>query len=222
MKACYNEFAQLVSNSGFGWDDQKGLPTAADDVWDRYLAAHPKASPYRHKPLQYYAELKSIFSGKVATGRFAMSSTVEVQATPVSDDECSEDSTQRRLLIAEEDTPLVESNRKSHTSKRGNRKSDTDLTATGNASKKKKTVASVMDNGFETVCEALESTASRLLETNHAALAMKYFTEKFGDLYDEDKAYSFAMKLASNPAYPSIFLGMSDAVKRKFIDDQLE
>ena len=193
MKGCYNEFAQLVSNSGFGWDDQKGLPTAADDVWNRYIAAHPKAAPYRHKPLQYYAELKSIFSGKVATGRFALSSTAEVQATPVSDDEHSEDSTQERL-VAEENTPVVESNRRSHASKRVNRRSDIDITATGNSSKKKKTVASVMDKGLETVCEVLESTASRMLETNHTALAMKYFTEKFGDLYDEDQAYSFAMR----------------------------
>ena len=221
MKSCYNIFAQLASNSGFGWDDEKGLPTAADDVWERYIKAHPKAAPYRNKPLQYYDELKSIFSGKVATGRFALSSTTEVEATPVSDDESNDDNTTR--LIAEEGTPHMDYSRKSSCAAAlGKRGLDIDLTATGNKSNKKRSVASAVHRGMESVCGVLESTASRIFETNHTALAMRYFTEKFGNIYDEYQAYLFAMKLTSNPAYPSLFLEMSDAVKRRFIDEQIK
>ena len=64
----------MKSNSGFGWCPLTGWPTAPQDVWDAYLLAHPKAKEFQQKALPLFNELHDIFSGVVATGRFAASS----------------------------------------------------------------------------------------------------------------------------------------------------
>ena len=68
LKKKFGIVSDLKSNSGFGWDYEKELPTAPDDVWQRYIAAHPKAAPFRYTSLRNYDELDIVFSGKCATG----------------------------------------------------------------------------------------------------------------------------------------------------------
>ena len=69
LKGKYNLFKALKDCSGFGWDDQKKIPAAPDEVWDKYLEAHPKAKESRHKTLQNFDELDDIFTGTIATGK---------------------------------------------------------------------------------------------------------------------------------------------------------
>lgn len=66
------KFAQ--DQSGFGVDIE-GCVTADDDVWEKYLTAHPEAKAYRGKRLANYALLKESFDGKVATGVGAVANT---------------------------------------------------------------------------------------------------------------------------------------------------
>ena len=70
LKKKYNIYKALVDNSGFGIDPNNGGPTAADDVWSAYLEAHPDASEFRGRPFVYFDDLDSIFTGKVATGKY--------------------------------------------------------------------------------------------------------------------------------------------------------
>lgn len=74
LKKKYNIYKALKDNSGFGVDPNNGGPTAADDVWLAYLKAHPDASQFRGKPFLLFEDLDSIFTGKVATGRYSKSS----------------------------------------------------------------------------------------------------------------------------------------------------
>ena len=57
-----------------GVDPNIGGPTAADEVWSAYLKAHPDASEFRGKPFVLFGDLDSIFTGKVATGKYSKSS----------------------------------------------------------------------------------------------------------------------------------------------------
>lgn len=74
LKRKYQIFHSLVENSGFGWNEEKRIPTAPQEVWDEYLKAHPKAAPFKNSTLENYEELDDIFNGRVATGKFATSS----------------------------------------------------------------------------------------------------------------------------------------------------
>ncbi|PWA39564.1 hypothetical protein CTI12_AA570850 [Artemisia annua] len=47
--------------SGFGWDPEKCVLTAPDDVWDAYLKDKKQAAPFRNKALPYYEKLCTIF-----------------------------------------------------------------------------------------------------------------------------------------------------------------
>jgi hypothetical protein len=73
LKKKFGIVSDLKSNSGFGWDYEKDLPTAPEDVWQRYIAAHAKAAPFRYTSLRNYDELEIVFSGKCATGEWAIS-----------------------------------------------------------------------------------------------------------------------------------------------------
>ena len=72
----YHVYKALKDNSGFGVEPTTGAPTAPTEVWTSYIQAHPDAAPFRYQPLLFFDVLDSIFSGKVASGKYAMSSYV--------------------------------------------------------------------------------------------------------------------------------------------------
>jgi hypothetical protein len=74
LKSAYSTFKKVKENSGFGWNSTLQIPTAPDDVWDNYISSHPDAAKYRKETLPCFEELDQIFSGKCATGNYAMSS----------------------------------------------------------------------------------------------------------------------------------------------------
>ena len=47
MKKEYETFITIKNNSGFGWDSEKGVPTAPESVWDAYIKPHLEAERFR-------------------------------------------------------------------------------------------------------------------------------------------------------------------------------
>lgn len=74
LKTEYSTFKALKANSGFGWDADRRLPTAPEDVWERYLAVHKKAAKFRSETFPFFDVMESILDGCVATGEFAVAS----------------------------------------------------------------------------------------------------------------------------------------------------
>ena len=70
-----------MDNSGFGINPVTLGPSAPADVWERYIEAHPGAAIFQNKPLLFYDDLISIFTGKVATGKYAISSVTPTGGT---------------------------------------------------------------------------------------------------------------------------------------------
>ncbi|XP_058106559.1 uncharacterized protein At2g29880-like [Magnolia sinica] len=61
LKRLYFEVRDTLNASGFGWDDDKKLVTAPDDVWDDYIRSHPYAQHVRRKPVRRYDDLVFLF-----------------------------------------------------------------------------------------------------------------------------------------------------------------
>jgi hypothetical protein len=49
LKSLYSEFKRLLEQSGFGWDEEQGVVTAPDEVWDAYL-----------KVCQYFVQFEAL------------------------------------------------------------------------------------------------------------------------------------------------------------------
>jgi hypothetical protein len=62
---------QIRNQSGFGWDDEKQIPTASDEVWDAYIEKHKEAAAFRKNSLPQFDLLDKIYTGVIASGQFA-------------------------------------------------------------------------------------------------------------------------------------------------------
>ncbi|GJZ85921.1 RNA-binding protein Lupus La [Tanacetum coccineum] len=60
------------NTSGFGWDTEKCVLTAPDDVWDSYLKTHPEATKFRNKAFPLFDKLSTVFGKDRASGSRAI------------------------------------------------------------------------------------------------------------------------------------------------------
>lgn len=81
MKKEYDTFITIKNNSGFGWDSEKGVPTAPESVWDAYIKAHPEAERFRNRGLVHYPVLDELCANRSATGEFALTSGLTARST---------------------------------------------------------------------------------------------------------------------------------------------
>ncbi|XP_042483561.1 L10-interacting MYB domain-containing protein-like isoform X2 [Macadamia integrifolia] len=58
---------ELLSQTGFQWDDERKMVVAHDSLWNEYLKEHPDARVIRGKVIENYDELCIIFSNDLST-----------------------------------------------------------------------------------------------------------------------------------------------------------
>ncbi|KAF7372348.1 MYB transcription factor 08 [Mycena venus] len=68
IKASFLEVQKLRNLSGFGWDEGLQMVTASEEVWDAYIAKHPKAAYWKENPFPLYNDVLFLVEGIVATG----------------------------------------------------------------------------------------------------------------------------------------------------------
>ncbi|XP_058108674.1 uncharacterized protein At2g29880-like [Magnolia sinica] len=73
-KKCYNDVKDMLSASGFGWDNERKVVTAPDEVWEAYLKSHPRTERLRGKRIERMDDLAVIVGDDQATGRYAQGS----------------------------------------------------------------------------------------------------------------------------------------------------
>ncbi|KAJ2927944.1 hypothetical protein H1R20_g9141, partial [Candolleomyces eurysporus] len=71
LKKEWNIVKNLRGMSGMGWDQEKGVVTASDDVWDKLLEAHPNYRKWRTASFPHYDLMDDLVNGTVATGQTA-------------------------------------------------------------------------------------------------------------------------------------------------------
>ncbi|KAF9605183.1 hypothetical protein IFM89_014296, partial [Coptis chinensis] len=68
----YNCIKTLLSESGFGWDNEREMVYADHDhVWDDYIKAHPELNMWRTKSMSGYEDLCIVFGDGGATGKYS-------------------------------------------------------------------------------------------------------------------------------------------------------
>ncbi|XP_058102206.1 uncharacterized protein LOC131246275 [Magnolia sinica] len=79
LKRLYFEVRDTLNASGFGWDDDKKLVTAPDDIWDDYIWSHPYAQHVRGKSKRRYDDLMFLFGSDRAIGLRASTGNMHTQ-----------------------------------------------------------------------------------------------------------------------------------------------
>ncbi|XP_058079435.1 uncharacterized protein At2g29880-like [Magnolia sinica] len=64
----------MLAASGFGWDCERMVVTAPDEVWEEYLKSHPRAERLQGKRIERMDDLSVIVKSDQATGRYAQGS----------------------------------------------------------------------------------------------------------------------------------------------------
>ncbi|RWR83492.1 transposon protein, putative, CACTA, En/Spm sub-class [Cinnamomum micranthum f. kanehirae] len=68
----YREVKQLLSMSGFGWDDTLKMVTTEDDVWDNLEQAKSKLAKYKRIAVKFYEEIHDLIADDIAEGEIAL------------------------------------------------------------------------------------------------------------------------------------------------------
>ncbi|KAF8410465.1 hypothetical protein HHK36_002994 [Tetracentron sinense] len=74
LRRWYNNIKSLLDQSGFSWDESRHMVVAKDEVWEKYIKAHPEADTIRIKGCPIYKQLCNIFSESGVGGRYVQSS----------------------------------------------------------------------------------------------------------------------------------------------------
>jgi hypothetical protein len=77
----------LRERSGFGWDNEKQVPTADSVAWAELFAAHPCRgfAKYKEKPFPLYDLAHQVFSGTFSTGELASENLPNLNDNPEAD-----------------------------------------------------------------------------------------------------------------------------------------
>lgn len=71
LKKDYRSVKDLLEESGFGWDSDRNMVDAPDNVWASFLARrnNKDALKWRDRSFSYYDELSPLYEGRYAEGR---------------------------------------------------------------------------------------------------------------------------------------------------------
>lgn len=207
LKKKYSIYKGIMDNSGFGINPETLVPSAPADVWEKYIEAHPAAAAFRYKALPHFDDLESIFTGKVATGKYAMSSV-----TPTG----GEKKRYRDILSDEEEN--MENERLSDDE--GNEASEDELPRNAQKGLKKEVkpyvrVAKVkpadeVTNLLTRICKNQERDTP-LVE------ALKLFSSTYAKNLSVAEKLKFKSALAATPSKADVFLSLDEEEKEEFI-----
>ncbi|KAF9515804.1 hypothetical protein BS47DRAFT_1315862 [Hydnum rufescens UP504] len=77
LKDTYKTIAALREVSGFTWDPEHGCVGVNNNIWQKYVKAHPKAAPFRSKGWPHYDDMDTLCRAVIACRHLAFCATLE-------------------------------------------------------------------------------------------------------------------------------------------------
>ncbi|KAB1217110.1 hypothetical protein CJ030_MR4G021211 [Morella rubra] len=75
LKRAYIDFAFILRQTGFGWDDDTHTVVASEEAWSNLLKGNPKLVRYKRQGCPNFELMKAVFSRSTATGSGRHAST---------------------------------------------------------------------------------------------------------------------------------------------------
>ncbi|KAF9510896.1 hypothetical protein BS47DRAFT_37351 [Hydnum rufescens UP504] len=79
MKGIYKIVAALREVSGFTWDNEVGCKGVDDEIWEKYVKAHPEAAPFCSNGWPWFDDMHTLCCGTIARGQSVFCATHESQ-----------------------------------------------------------------------------------------------------------------------------------------------
>jgi hypothetical protein len=223
-KKDWKAWKEFCNQSGFGWDSEKGVPTASPEVLEAYFETHPQARKFREKPLAFADKLAILLDGHLATGENA--STVEqlladTDNNEISDYESSEgeiyDWSQSPTPGPSHITPGSSRTRPSASLTSNLRKRTLESTTQAKY-KKRKTGAHSLADTISDAIQELSSSRDAWIEANQTSsqkVASILVSEEFNLNEEEQDTVFSAIK---NSDKIDLFLARTKDMQKQFID----
>ena len=253
IKSKYDNYKQdwkvwkhFVEQSGHGWDEEKGVPTAEPEVLEAYFEAHPKARKFRDKPIPYAEKLQALLDGALATGEHVASvddllnpETREEDDNDEEEDRQSEHSDSEtpydsiELSDSRSSTPsrspsILSTSSHSPTPNQTNRKSTLSLrkrtlknAAEAELRKRRKSSGHALADALENATGEIRAAREALLDMARtpSAQVAEILVSEFEYLSGEDQDFVYATIESGNKA--SLFLARSKDERRRWVDRTL-
>ncbi|KAB1201715.1 hypothetical protein CJ030_MR0G000128 [Morella rubra] len=75
LKRGYSDFAFILKQTGFGWDDDRHTVVASEEAWSNLLNLNPKLGRYKQQGCPNFDLMRYVFSHSTATGSGRHAST---------------------------------------------------------------------------------------------------------------------------------------------------
>ncbi|XP_062095056.1 L10-interacting MYB domain-containing protein-like isoform X2 [Humulus lupulus] len=227
LRTKYREFAELLKQTGFGWDRETNTVVASEEIWQNYLRAHPKATQYRKKGCDHFVLLELIFSKSTATGQFHRSAA---SGPPNTDDEKEMENEFDRIDVhdIDENDSTSCSRLVDDVFKRSTKNSTT--TSTERRAKRQRSqqmsdaivawteVAKVRAEATLAKAEKYKSTTEGGGSQNHEFSLTNCMQILEGMEEVSDDAYMKVVEKFKDPDWREIFINMSTIRKRAWLD----
>ncbi|KAF9507902.1 hypothetical protein BS47DRAFT_1320981 [Hydnum rufescens UP504] len=110
LKDTYKTIAALREVSGFTWDPEHGCVGVNNNIWQKYVKAHPKAAPFRLKGWPHYDDMDTLCRAVIACGHLAFHATLEsltgAQEGGEEEDRMGRNDQEDDALEAEDEEPI--------------------------------------------------------------------------------------------------------------------
>jgi len=108
QRRIWKEWLLHIDVSGWGWDEERGVPVTDPEIMDVYFAKYPARAPFRDRPPLYQQELAALIGDRVARGKHAGGALAMLTEDDV-EEEGIRDSIQPSVEDNEDSTPATSS-----------------------------------------------------------------------------------------------------------------
>ncbi|CAL5365309.1 unnamed protein product [Camellia sinensis] len=192
----------LTTDSGFGYNHSTQLIEATAGVWAAYLKAKPKASQFRHAPIQNFQKLCQLFEKDRATGSLAIGPKEKRLRLAG-----------QQILLDDENTDHTESLSENFDGIGTQDDQTAEVSCSSNSKKRKNKLGNTLSKEIRSIKEGLDAVAAALDRGN-----LRNYTN--GQLFEEIEKVSGMSDASRMKMYQVLAKEVSDA--RAYLECPIE
>ncbi|KAF8403690.1 hypothetical protein HHK36_011794 [Tetracentron sinense] len=210
----YGALKELLTQSGFEWDETRKMVVADDFVWNDYIKNHPDARPLRARSIENYNELRFII-GSDQENRSWSRIGAELDVNPTADNEPVE--TANQLRLAYDDISHDDIGDGMETSSQQTRARPTSSSQSKQPVKKKR-ASDAMVEAMSDMAASISRIADALVESSKTAGLDELF-EMVQNIpgFDDDLVIEACEYLSFDEKKAKMFFKLDDRLRRMWL-----